>query len=212
MPWAFDETAVTVTRDFARLKMRLMPYLMRLQEEVVAAGTPMMRPMVLEFPQDRGAHPVDTQFMLGDALLVSPVFTASGAAETYLPHGVWTHLLDGSTATGPRWEARQYGLDSLGLFVRPGTVLPWGAVEDGPEYAWAEGVTLRLFEIPDGFDATTHVPGGTGAAASFRVQRAGDAITVTSEDAPAGWAVEVAGRGIRAEGRGAATVELTLDG
>ena len=85
--------------------------------------------------------------------------------------------------TGRGWRRERHGFDSLPLYVRPGTVLPIGAVVSGPEYAWAEGVTLRLFELPDGYDAVTTVPGGTGTAASFRVRRAGSRVQVTTDDA-----------------------------
>ncbi|MEO6082688.1 MAG: alpha-xylosidase, partial [Umezawaea sp.] len=210
VPWAFDEEAVEVTRRFTRLKLSLMPYLVGLAEQASGEGIPMMRPMVLEFPEDRGGYAVDTQFMLGGAICVSPVFRADGVAETYLPTGAWTHLLDGSVTDGPGWTTRRYGFDSLGVYVRPGTVLPVGAVDDTPEYAWAEGVTLRLFELPDGYDRSMTVPGGTGRPASFRVQRQGAAITVSSDDAPAGWTVAVVGTELTASVAGAATVRLKL--
>jgi alpha-D-xyloside xylohydrolase len=210
VPWAFDEQAVDVTRFFTRLKLSLMPYLARVAEEASAEGVPMMRPMVLEFPEDRGARSVDTQFMLGDALCVSPVFRADGAADTYLPSAGWRHLLDGEVA-GPGWIARTYGFDSLGLYVRPGTVLPVGAVDHTPEYAWAEGVTLRAYDLPDGFDQTIHVPGGTGAAANFRVRRDGQDVTASSDDAPGQWRLAIVG-GPRTTAVSASAVTLHLGG
>ncbi|MFZ0530809.1 MAG: alpha-xylosidase [Propionicimonas sp.] len=212
VPWAFDEEAVEVTRRFTRLKLSLMPYLAGLAEQAGDEGLPLLRPMVLEFPNDRGTYSVDTQFMLGDALCVAPVFNADGTGETYLPAGRWTHLLDGSVAQGPGWTTRRYGFDSLGLYVRPGSVLPLGAVDDTPEYAWAEGVTLRLYELPDGYDRTLTVPGGTGRPATFRVRRSGTAITVSSDDAPSGWSVEVAGTGLAAAAIGPAAIGLELPG
>lgn len=208
VPWAFDDEAVDLTRDFTRLKLSLMPYLAGAARQATL-GVPMMRPMVLEFPDDRGARGVDLQYMLGDSLLVSPVFTPDGRCETYLPEGRWTHLLDGSVAGGG-WVERTYDFDSLGLYVRPGTVLPVGAVDDTPEYAWADGVKLRLFELPDGFDTVTHVPGGTGAAASFRVRREGATIRVRSDDATAPWSVEMAGTALQASAEAAGEVVLTL--
>jgi alpha-D-xyloside xylohydrolase len=210
VPWAFDEEAVDVTRRFTRLKLSLMPYLAGLAEQASCTGVALMRPMVLEFPEDRGGYAVDTQFMLGDALCVSPVFRADGVAETYLPAGRWTHLLDGSLAEGPGWSTRTYGFDSLGVYVRPGTVLPVGAVDDSPEYAWAEGVTLRLFELPDGYERTVTVPGGTGRPGTFWVQRQGALITVDSSDAPAGWSVAVAGTGLTAATVGPGSITLDL--
>jgi alpha-D-xyloside xylohydrolase len=212
VPWAFDDEAVDVARRFTRLKLSLMPYLARLGQEAHREGVPVMRPMVLEFPEDRGAHPVDTQYLLGDALLVAPVFTATGDVEVYVPEGTWTSLLDGATVAGPRWVRERHGFDSLPLYVRPGTVLPVGASDDAPEYAWAEGVTLHCFELHDGFDRTVTVPGGTGAPATFRVRRDGDVVVATSDDAPGEWTLRVGSRSATATGRGSATVTIETEG
>lgn len=209
VPWAFDEEAVDITRSFTRLKLSLMPYLGRVAEEASGEGVPMMRPMVLEFPDDRCAHTVDTQFMLGDALCVAPVFSADGVGETYLPSAGWRHLLDGSVA-GPGWSSRSYGFDSLGLYVRPGTVLPVGAVDGTPEYAWAEGVTLRAFDLADGAEVTVRVPGGTGAPATFTVRREGAGLVASSADAPSGWLLEDVATGRRGAASGPGEVRLAL--
>lgn len=213
VPWAFDEEAVDVTRAFTRLKMRLMPYLGRLAEEATEQGLPVMRPMVLEFPGDRTAATVDTQYLLGDALLVAPVFQADGHVEYYVPEGTWTRLLPGGdlprTVSGPRWVTEEHGFDSLPLLVRPGTVLPVGGRDDRPDYAWADGVTLRLFELPDGHDEVVTVPAGEGSAATFRVRRSGDQVHVTSADAPGAWAVEVDDQVVRAQGPGEVAVSVS---
>lgn len=86
-----------------------------------------------------------------------------------------------------------------------------GAVDDTPEYAWAEGLTLRAFGLPDGFDGTVHVPGGTGAAATFRIRRDGDVIVASSADAPGAWTLEIVG-GPSASAAGASEVRLVVSG
>ncbi len=216
VPWAFDDEAVDVARRFTHLKLSLMPYLGVLGEEAHAEGTPVMRPMMLEFPHDRGTYAVDTQYMLGDALLVAPVFDADGTVEYYVPEGAWTRLVAGGapggaaagTVTGPRWVTETHGYDSLPLLVRPGTVLPIGARTDRPDYAWAEDVTLRCFELEDGYDAVTTVPGGQGVPATFRVRRTGSTVVVTSDDAPGGWNVQVGDRKVGATGPGEVRIQL----
>ncbi|MBD9698490.1 alpha-xylosidase [Flavimobilis sp. GY10621] len=200
VPWAFDDEAVDVTRLFTRLKLSLMPYLGRVAGEAHAAGTPMARPMLLEFPEDPAVATLETQYMLGDALLVAPVFSHEGEVSYYVPAGTWTHLLDGRTLEGGRWVTESYGFDSLPLLVRPGTVLPVGARDDSPEYDWADGVTLRLFEIPDGFDEVVVVPSSQatgGEATEFRVVREGAEIRATSSSVSP-WRLELGGRLVEA--------------
>ncbi|WP_433676411.1 alpha-xylosidase [Microbacterium gorillae] len=208
VPWLFDEEAVTVTRAFTRLKMRLMPYLMGIAEQAHTEGIPMMRPMVLEFPEDRSGFDADTQYMLGDALLVAPVFTATGDVEYYVPEGSWTSLLHGDRVEGRRWVSEQHDVLSVPLRVRGGTVLPWGAVESRPDYDWADGVTLRCFDLPDGYDAVTTVASSTGSAASFRVRREGARITASSTDARAGWSLQVGDAVVSADAAGTLAIDL----
>ncbi|WP_433586227.1 alpha-xylosidase [Microbacterium hydrocarbonoxydans] len=169
VPWAFDEEAVEVTRRFTHLKMRLMPYLYQQGLDAVETGIPLMRPMVLEFPEDPAVGYLDRQYMLGSSLLVAPVFSADGEVEFYLPAGEWTSLISGETVTGGVWRRETHGFDSLPLYVRPGTVLPWGAQTDRPDYDYHEGLTLRVF------------PGGSGEASVVVTSPDGVAQTYTAD-------------------------------
>ena len=74
VPWLFDEEACDVLRKFVKAKCALMPYLYRQAVKAHEDGIPMMRPMFLEFPEDRACEPLDRQYMLGDSLMVAPVF------------------------------------------------------------------------------------------------------------------------------------------
>jgi len=166
VPWAFDEEAVTVLRRFTKLKLSLMPYLAEVAEQAHETGTPMMRPMALEFPDDPGVAHLDRQYMLGPDLLVAPVLSTDGVVTFYLPDGLWTSLLTGEQLRGARWFTQQHGFDTLPVFVREGAVLAVGAVDDRPDYEWADGVELRWFHPAE--DAVRRVrlprPGGGTAA------------------------------------------------
>lgn len=118
VPWAFDEEAVDVTRKFTKLKAELMPYLLSVAKEVSETGVPMMRPMLLEFPEDRTCHNLDQQYMFGPNLLVAPVFNAEGNVEFYLPEGKWTNYFTKKVVEGGRWLQEQHGFDSLPLYIR----------------------------------------------------------------------------------------------
>ena len=190
VPWAFDEEAVDVTRRFTELKLSLMPYLSAVGREAHETGVPVMRPMLLEFPADRTATAVDSQYTLGASLLVAPVFSADGEVDVYVPEGAWTSLLDGSVVEGPRWHRQRHGFDSLPVLVRPGTVLPVGARTDRPDYDHAEGVTLRLFRLADGHESVTRIARPDGGDAVFHVTRRGDVVRVEASGAvPATWSV-----------------------
>jgi alpha-D-xyloside xylohydrolase len=193
VPWEFDEEAVDVTRKFTRLKARLMPYLFQAARQATDEGIPVMRAMVLEFPDDPACTTLERQYMLGDDLLVAPVLRPDGRVDYYVPEGEWTSLLSGATVTGPRWVSEEHGFDSLPLLARPGSVLAIGAVEDRPDYKYVDGVTLHAHRLPDGADVTTTVPDPSGAtAATFRTTRRGDAVTVAT-DAAGDWRLLLVG-------------------
>ncbi len=195
VPWEFDEEAVDLTRKFARLKARLMPYLFQASRQAADEGVPVMRAMVLEFPDDPACTTLERQYMLGDDLLVAPVLRADGRVDYYVPDGEWTSLLSGATVTGPRWVSEEHGFDSLPLLARPGSVLALGAVDDRPDYEYADGVTLHAHRLPEGADVTTIVPHPSGeTAATFRTTRRGDAVTVAT-DAPGDWQLLLVGEG-----------------
>lgn len=120
-PWHFGDEAVAVARQFADLRRRLRPYLVAGAEEAARTGTPLMRPVAMEFPDDRGARHVDTEYLLGPALLVCPVLQPGGDVEVYFPPGVWTDHFTGESFQGPAWRRFDgVPLDRLPLFVRDG--------------------------------------------------------------------------------------------
>lgn len=123
VPWKYDEEACEVLRFFVELKSKLMPYLRSLSAEAYERGIPLMRPMHLEFPEDPACGYLDQQYMLGDRLLVAPVFSPDGWQRFYLPEGDWVHLLSGQKLSGGRWHREQYDYFSLPLYVREGDSL-----------------------------------------------------------------------------------------
>jgi alpha-D-xyloside xylohydrolase len=189
VPWLFDEEAVDVLRTFTRLKARLMPYLYGAAVVAHSEGIPVMRPMAVEFPDDPACAYLDRQYMLGPDLLVAPVFSAGGDTSYYVPAGRWTHLLSGEVVEGPRWVQETCGFDTVPLLVRPGAVIPWGARDDRPDYDFADGITLRPYELPDGARLTVTIPGLTGTpAATFEISHTAGTLRVTRDAAtPAPW-------------------------
>jgi len=162
---------VDVARRFTRLKHRLMPYLYGAAAEAHATGVPVMRPMLLEFPEDPACRTLDRQYMLGPDLLVAPVLTFGGEVEVYLPAGDWTHLLSGETVTGPCWRRETHALDSLPLYVRPGAVLPLGADDSRPDGDWPDGLTLLVAPGGAGTVRVTVPDHGGATAAVYEVTR-----------------------------------------
>ncbi|MCX7520835.1 alpha-xylosidase [Microbacterium sp. STN6] len=204
VPWAFDadeaaeadpESAVSVTRAFTKLKLRLMPYLYAAGLEAHTHGTPIMRPMQLEFPLDPAVAQLDRQYMLGADLLVAPVFSADGEVEFYLPHGTWTNYVTGERVVGGRWRRERHGFASLPLYVREGAVIPVGARDDRPDYDYLDGLRLDVYAADAASAARTlTVTSPDGTAADFVIERTDDAVRLRSTSRGA-WSVKVVGAG-----------------
>jgi len=178
VPWLFGERAPDVVRQFVHLKCRLMPYLYGLAAEAHETGLPVMRAMPLVFDGDRACEDLDRQYMLGDALLVAPVFREDGAVEYYLPAGRWTHLLTGAVAQGGAWRNETYDVDSLPLFVRENTLLPMGASETQTDYDYLDGLEVRVYQ-PSVEGAQCAVVDSRGVQClRVSARREGDAVRV----------------------------------
>lgn len=179
VPWLYDEEAVDVARFFTKLKCRLMPYLYGAAVETARTGVPMMRAMVVEYPDDPACLYLDRQYMLGDALLVAPVMSEEGEVSYYLPEGQWIHLLNGDIKEGGRWFHGQYDYFSLPLYVRANSIIAFGQRDDRPDYDFPDGVKLHLFALQDGKRAETTVYDISGREAlNVVAERVGDVIDV----------------------------------
>lgn len=186
VPWLFDEESCDVVRKFTRLKCRLMPYLYGAAVEAHEHGTPMMRPMMLEFPDDPACDTLDRQYMMGESLLVAPVFHADSHVDYYLPDGQWTSLLGGRKVQGGHWQRETHDFLSLPLMVRPGTVLPMGKHDDRPDYDYTDGLELHVYQLAEGQTVTVKIPDLKGQlAATYTVtMKNGKAEVATDSKKP----------------------------
>ena len=155
VPWVYDEEAVDVVRFFTRLKAKLMPYLYKTAITASRTGIPCMRSMVLEFTEDKMCNYLDKQYMLGDSLLVAPIFNDESRAEYYLPTGIWTNFFTGKEYKGGTWVEEQHGYLSIPLMVRENSIVAIGAHDDKPDYDYADSCELRIYALHDGIKTET---------------------------------------------------------
>ncbi|WP_343083464.1 alpha-xylosidase [Blautia producta] len=165
VPWLFDDEACVILKEFVNLKCRLMPYLYGQAVRSHEYGTPVLRPMFLDFPEDRACDTLDRQYMFGSSLLAAPVFKESGEVDYYLPKGTWVNLITGETREGGTWYKETHDYHSLPLMVKENTILPMGNNDREPEYDFADGVTLLLSVFADGKEADVEIPDCRGNVA-----------------------------------------------
>ncbi|MFF3394860.1 NPCBM/NEW2 domain-containing protein [Streptomyces sp. NPDC002669] len=127
-PFRYGEPYTSINRDYLKLKESLLPYQYSYAHEATKTGVGMVRPLVLEFPDDPGAasDAAKYEFMSGEDFLVAPVYRDTTERDgIYLPKGTWTDYWSGRTYEGPT-TVDDYAapLDTLPLFVRGGAAVP----------------------------------------------------------------------------------------
>ncbi len=139
--WRFGEEGTPFYETIAayiRLRYRMMPYLYSLMAQVTQNGSPMLRGIALEFPDEVATHNIDDQFLLGPALMVCPVTApmyygvnstplegVAQSREVYLPPGEsWYDFWTNESIEGGQTTAAAAPLRRIPLFVRAGSILP----------------------------------------------------------------------------------------
>jgi len=144
-PWAFDQTTEDIVGDWIRLRYRFLPYAYSAFEEAHRTGLPVMRPLLLEYPDDPNTVNLSDQYLFGTDVMVAPVYQPGARHRlVYLPAGVWYDFWTGERLEGGRHLVAEAPLERMPLYVRGGAVLPLGPVrqhtgEPAPE------MTLEVF-------------------------------------------------------------------
>lgn len=211
VPWEYDEEAVDVLRFFTRLKGKLMPYLYAQAVKTAETGVPMMRPMVMDFAEDRICRYLDEQYMLGDDILCAPVFNDEGIAEFYLPDGSWYDIITEKTYEGGRYHRRLCSFMEMPVLARPNSIVALGDFADQFEYDYAENANFLICSLEEGVTAHADVYDTKARLLlSVSAERSGNTIFIKAYN-PQGkrFAVSVAGTDIKTEMTGE-TAEIRL--
>ncbi|XP_077868370.1 lysosomal alpha-glucosidase-like, partial [Saccoglossus kowalevskii] len=129
-PTAFSEAMQISTRDVLLKRYYLLPYLYTLFHKSHVNGTTVARPLFFEFPHDDYALTVDTQFLWGEALLISPVLQEGAVTVTaYFPNHSWYDFDTGVRVPGlPGETGKNLNLktpmDKINLHIRGGNIIP----------------------------------------------------------------------------------------
>jgi alpha-glucosidase len=139
-PWVHGPEHEAIRRKYIELRYRLMPYLYTAIEETTRTGIPLMRPLLLEYPQAPEFYGDDRDFLFGRDLFVAPVTTEMVDAEDIsLPPGDWYDFWTGAKHAHAEEIHLRPRLDEMPLYVRAGAILPMqsvvqntGETPDGP--------------------------------------------------------------------------------
>ena len=162
-PWAFGEPYTSVCRKMLKLRQRLIPYLYSLFEMCHRTGSPILRPLLFEYPEDETTYTADDEFLLGDALLVAPV-TRPGTEHrhVYLPQGTWFHYWTGERFDGPAHVLAHAPLGEPPLYVTANTAVPMGPDMAHTAERAVDPLTLLLYPAEGAGDSVLYEDAGDG--------------------------------------------------
>lgn len=178
-PWHFGEEATEIVRQYAEERYRLLPYLETLGAVAADRGLPVVRPLVLAFPEDHGARTCEDQLMLGPALMIAPVCRPGGRRDVYLPPGEWVDYWTGERLEGGRTLTRELDLDELPVYIRAGTVHPRTSLEEADPATRPDELRLRT-ALADGTAEAEVLDPDDQRLRNVTVERSGDEVKVTT--------------------------------
>jgi alpha-glucosidase (family GH31 glycosyl hydrolase) len=104
----------------------------------------MARALVVEYQDDPNTWRIADQHLLGDSLLVAPIYSEENRRRVYLPAGTWTDWWNGARLAGGRWIDVEAGLETLPLYIREGGIIPLGPVMQYTDERPVDEITLRI--------------------------------------------------------------------
>ncbi|WP_181348110.1 TIM-barrel domain-containing protein [Thalassobacillus sp. CUG 92003] len=127
-PWVFDEQTLRIVKKYIQLRYTFLPYVYTLFHETEQSGVPVVRSLVMEYPDDRKTMDISDQFLLGKDIMVAPLLRPGQTHRAvYFPEGTWYDWWSGETIEGGHYQLVHAALDTIPVFVRAGTVLPLGS-------------------------------------------------------------------------------------
>ncbi|TVY00403.1 glycoside hydrolase family 31 protein [Cohnella terricola] len=192
-PWLFGEQVESICREYIGLRYRLLPYLYSLFYEAHQTGVPIVRSLIMEYPEDRGAYNICDQFLLGSFLLAAPIYRPGVRSRAvYLPEGIWYDYWTGERHEGGRSILADAPLERMPLYVKAGAVIPeaplrqWtGEASDEPirvqAYAGADGTSESRFTLFEDDGRSYDFEAGKYRLREFRLTETNGQVRFTCE-------------------------------
>lgn len=128
-PWSFGPEVEKIAQKAIRLRYALLPYLYSEFRRASETGLPIMRPLILDFQDDRNVYGINDQFMFGKDILVAPVVRPGDRKRmVYLPQGGWYDFHTKERMEGGRYIIADAPLDRIPIFVREGAIIPMAGI------------------------------------------------------------------------------------
>ena len=144
-PWLISESFTKAFRDCAEMKYKLMPYVYAQAKDCSERGLPMVRALLVEFPDDPGAWLVEDEYMFGSQMLVAPLLESGNSRTVYLPRGQWIDYQTGKVYASC-YQTIEAGSIPAIILVRDGSVIPHAPLAQRTDQIRWDKLELRTYK------------------------------------------------------------------
>lgn len=146
-------------REIIGWRMQMVPYLQAAFAKYAMDGTPPFRALAMDWPEVKAFAHVDDAWMVGDRVLVAPLFAGEKGRKLTLPEGEWHDFWTGARVAGGKPMEIPASTRNIPMFVKSGTVLPLATVTGSTAEAKRRQLTVNVYgDGREKFEAKT--PGG----------------------------------------------------
>lgn len=150
-PWKYGSTVENNMRKMMNLRYRLMPYIYSEAWKIVKKGSTMMRPLVMDFSNNKRAVEQPYQYMFGKAMLIAPVTAPATNWDVYLPKSAtWFDFWTGKTYNGGQKVNVAAPPDEIPVFIRAGSIIPMGKLMQYTGEKTNDTLEIRIYTGADG--------------------------------------------------------------
>ncbi|MBQ9678720.1 MAG: alpha-xylosidase [Prevotella sp.] len=144
-PWLISESFTKAFRQSAEMKYKLMPYVYAQAKDCSERGLPMVRALLVEFPDDPGAWLVEDEYMFGSQILVAPLLESGDSRTVYLPRGKWIDYQSGQVYDGG-YQTIKVGEIPCVILVRDGSLIPHAPLAQRTDQIQWDKVELKAYK------------------------------------------------------------------
>ncbi|GAF09497.1 glycoside hydrolase family 31 protein [Paenibacillus pini] len=145
-PWSFGVEIEQIMREYIGLRYRWMPHMYNLFHEASVSGLPLMRPLILEYPNDPNVTNLCDQFLVGDSVIIAPVYRPdTDHRAVYLPEGTWIDYWSGEAHEGGKHILAYCPLDKMPMYVKAGAIISQGPLKQYAQDGIDETITFHIY-------------------------------------------------------------------
>lgn len=145
-PWVFGEAVERICREYIELRYRLLPYFYTLCWEATQTGSPILRPLLYEYPNDPKTYTLHDQVFLGASLMAAPIYhPGQEYRAVYLPAGTWYDWWSGEIYEGATHILAHAPIERMPLYAKGGSIIPMQPVMQYVGEKPIETLTLKVF-------------------------------------------------------------------